>query len=169
MKRSAVLIAVLIALRIPYVYVSVHRPGYNWTWGGEATSIAHAIYQGQGFASPYFAVTGPTAQQPPIFPYMMGKLAQLLGGMEPAERAVLALNLIFSAAAGLVLIAIGKRWNLGLLPGWLWALLPLLGWTESAYVWSTALYTLSLTALIALILRLPRNLWLAGLFAGTTL
>ena len=53
-------------------------------------SIANAIVSGQGFASPYFEETGPTAQQTPAFPYFIAALYYIGGGsMDFAVRALL--------------------------------------------------------------------------------
>ena len=114
-------------------------------------SIASAIVGGQGFSSPYWVETGPTAQQTPGFPYFLAVLYYLGGGsMDFAIRALAGLNVVFSALTCLTLIAIGNRLlpGRGNLFGWAWALLPILGFTEVVFFWDTALYTFIFTFLI---------------------
>src|SRR5215475_15823039 len=49
--------------------------GFGWEMGRVARSIA----QGQGFSNPYGGDTGPTAWEPPIYPYLMGGVFKLFG------------------------------------------------------------------------------------------
>jgi hypothetical protein len=91
-------------------------------------SIAGAIVNGQGFSSPYWAMTGPTAQQTPGFPYFLAALYYLGGdSMNFAIRALAGLNVVFSTLTCLILIAIGNRLRPGHgnLFGWAWAVLPI--------------------------------------------
>jgi hypothetical protein len=172
-----VIVLVAIALRAPFAISTLNQPGFNWRWGGEMFSIASAIVSGQGFSSPYWAETGPTAQQTPGFPYFLAVLYYVGGGsMDFAARALLGLNVIFSALNCVVLIAIGNRLRPGRgnLFGWAWAVLPILGFTEVVFLWDTALYTVILSLLIWLLMkiadvgRLGQFFWW-GILAGASL
>ena len=70
-RNAFVIVLVAMALRMPFAISVLHQPGVNWRWGGEMFSIANAIVSGQGFSSPYFQETGPTAQETPGFPYFL--------------------------------------------------------------------------------------------------
>lgn len=174
--RLATLLFVAILVRVPFALAVVHQPGFAWPWGGEQFQIAHAIALGHGFASPYGGATGPTAQQVPIFPYLVAGLATVGGSMDAAVRLVLALNVLWSSLTALVLVAIGNRVRsgAGLVAGWCWALAPIVGFPNVVYLWDTALYVLVLTVLAwALLATLERPssrrfaLW--GLAVGASL
>ena len=42
--------------------------GYGWEMG----RIGQSIALGHGFANPYGGLTGPTAWEPPLYPYLIG-------------------------------------------------------------------------------------------------
>ena len=130
-------------------------------------SIASAIVGGQGFSSPYWVETGPTAQQTPGFPYFLAALYYLGGGSTDfAIRALACLNVDFSALTCLTLIAIGNRLlpGRGNLFGWAWALLPILGFTEVVFFWDTALYTFIFTFLIWFLMKIVDDGSLSNFF-----
>lgn len=166
-----------IAIRVPFVLVTLHRSGFNWRWGGEMFSIASAIASGHGFSSPYWISTGPTAIVAPAFPYFVAGLCYIgNGSMEFAVRAVLWLNVLFSALICAPLIAIGNRYRPrgGNLFGWCWAAFPILGHTEVVYAWDTALFALVFSTVIWLLLKLKdegssRNFFWWGILVGASL
>ena len=166
-----------IATRVPFVLVTLHRPGFSWRWGGEMFSIASAIASGHGFSSPYWISTGPTTIVAPAFPYFVAGLCYIgNGSMEFAARALLWLNVLFSALICVPLIAIGNRYRLrgGNLFGWCWAAFPILGHTEAVYLWDTALFTLVLSTVIWLLLKLKDegpsgNFFWWGVLVGASL
>src|ERR1700694_5069228 len=49
--------------------------GFGWEMGRVARSIA----QGQGFSSPYEENTGPSAWEPPLYPYLMAGVFKVFG------------------------------------------------------------------------------------------
>jgi hypothetical protein len=153
-RRTVALVAILLVamlIRVPFALHLARQPGFAWTWGGEQFSIAHALVVGEGFSSPFGGVTGPTAQQVPVFPALVASLARLAGGsMEAAARAVLGLNLLWSGLTALVLVAVADRLRpgAGLAAGGLWAVIPSLGFSEVGFLWDTALYTCVLAALL---------------------
>src|SRR5215831_13703865 len=49
--------------------------GYGWEMG----RIGRSIALGQGFSNPYGDSTGPTAWEPPIYPYLIGDVFKLFG------------------------------------------------------------------------------------------
>ena len=140
-------------------------------------SIANAIVSGHGFSSPYFEETGPTALETPGFPYFLAVLYYIGGGsMDFAFRALIGLNVVFSALTCVVLIAIGNRLRPGHgnLFGWAWAVLPILGFSEVVFPWDTALYTFIFTLLIWLLMKIVdvarlTNFFWWGILAGASL
>lgn len=149
-RRWLALIFVAACLvRTPFVWLVIRTPGFSWRWGGEEFSIAAALADGQGFASPYGAPTGATAQQMPGFPALVALLGSVFG-MDHAAVLVLALNTICSSLTAFVLARLGERLvpGRGLIFAWGWALVPLLGFSEVWFLWDTALYMFVLTGLL---------------------
>ena len=48
-------------------------------FGWEMGWIARALAGGHGFSSPYFPITGPTAMQPPLYPWLLSLVFRLFG------------------------------------------------------------------------------------------
>jgi 4-amino-4-deoxy-L-arabinose transferase-like glycosyltransferase len=179
-KRASLIILILciaLAVRVPFALATLNLPGRNWHWGGEMFSIASCIVGGRGFGSPFWANTGATAQQTPGFPYFVAGLYYVGGrSMEFALKAIIILNLAFSALICLPIIGIGnklERQN-GLWFGLAWALLPIFGFTEIVYFWDTTIYTFTLTCLMFFLIVVVENSRLSaylawGIAAGLTL
>ena len=96
--------------------------------------------------------------------------------MDFAFRALIGLNVVFSALTCVVLIAIGNRLRPGHgnLFGWAWAVLPILGFSEVVFPWDTALYTFIFTLLIWLLMKIVdvarlANFFWWGILAGASL
>jgi len=51
----------------------------HFAFGWEMGRVARSIALGEGFSNPYDANTGPTAWEPPIYPYLMGAVFKLFG------------------------------------------------------------------------------------------
>lgn len=154
-------------------------PGFPPGWGGEMASVANSIAMGHGFASPYIVPTGSTALIPPVYPYLLSIFFKIFGQQsETAGFAALGLNVILSALVLVPLFVLTKRLfdrRAALIAVWLWALLPLSGYTDALYIWNTSLFTLALTTLIAFTLSLDKenirssHLVVYALFAGFTI
>src|SRR5436305_960426 len=66
------------------------RPGNdNFEFGWEMGRVARSIAQGHGFSSPYEGNTGPTAWEPPLYPYLMALVFKLFGIYSTASAWVL--------------------------------------------------------------------------------
>ncbi|MGB8834509.1 MAG: hypothetical protein WCC95_20335, partial [Candidatus Sulfotelmatobacter sp.] len=56
------------------------RPGEDhFGFGWEMGRVARSIALGQGFSNPYGGDTGPTAWEPPLYPYLMAGVFKLFG------------------------------------------------------------------------------------------
>ena len=138
----------------------------HWRFGGEAGRIARSIVQGEGFSSPFFAKTGPTALMTPVYIYLMAGVFKLFGIYSTYSALVLlSLNSLFSALTCLPVFFIARR-NFGdrvaFRAGWAWALFPFAIYFAADFVWPTVLTTLllSLLFLMALHLESSSRLWL---------
>jgi hypothetical protein len=127
-----VIVIAALALRIALMGVGhtyrISAAKDHWRFGAEIGRIARSLAQGHGFSSPYWAPTGPTAQQPPIYPYIVAAAFKLFGVYTPAAAfAILALNSLFSALTCVFILLIGRRAfgeTVGALAAWAWVFWP---------------------------------------------
>ncbi|MGH9524847.1 MAG: glycosyltransferase family 39 protein, partial [Terriglobales bacterium] len=138
------------------------RPGLasaHWEFGYEMGRIAHSIALGHGFGSPFHGWTGPTAWQPPLYPYLLAGIFRLFGVYSPASGLVaLALNCIAAGLSTLLIYRIadhigGKK--VALWSAWIWAVLPSMMDYAVFWAWETEITILLLLIAIWLTLTLP--------------
>jgi len=130
--------------------------------------IGRSLALGQGFANPFYGITGPTAWEPPLYPLLIGGVFRIFGIYTPASAFVLlAVNSLFAALTTLPIVSIAKRCfgeGVALWSAWTWALLPSMIFWSTRWVWETSLATFLLALLLALALALEvkdgRKLWL---------
>src|SRR5713226_3023997 len=105
------------------------RPGeVHFAFGCEMGRVARSIALGQGFSNPYGDSTGPTAWEPPLYPYLIGGVFKIAGVYSDASGWVLLIiNSLFTALTCIPIFLIASRvfgarvaaWS-----AWIWALLP---------------------------------------------
>src|ERR1700733_4460804 len=70
----------------------------NFGFGWEMGSIGAAIASGHGFSNPFGPATGPTAWEPPLYPYLVAGVFRVFGIYSRASAFVLlTVNSVFSA------------------------------------------------------------------------
>ena len=130
----------------------------NFGFGWEMGRIARSLAARQGFSNPFHAVTGPTAWEPPLYPYLIAGVFKIFGIYTNASAFVLlTLNSLFSALTCIPIFLIAKRCfgeKVAVASAWTWALLPYVMYWCTRWVWETSLSAL----LIALIFLLTLNL-----------
>ena len=137
----------------------------NFSFGWEMGRIAASLASGHGFSSPFGPPTGPTAWEPPLYPYLMAGVFQVFGIYTRASAFVLlTLNSFFSALTCVPIFLTARRMfseKVGVGAAWAWALLPnVIFWCTRA-VWETSLSALLLATVFWLALRLEeRDGWL---------
>ena len=137
----------------------------NFSFGWEMGRIAASLASGHGFSSPFGPLTGPTAWEPPLYPYLMAGVFQAFGIYTKASAFVLlTLNSFFSALTCIPIFLIGRRMfseKVAIGAAWAWALLPnVMFWCTRA-VWETSLSALLLATAFWLALTLEeRDSWL---------
>ncbi len=143
----------------------------NFSFGWEMGRIGASLASGHGFSSPFGPPTGPTAWEPPLYPYLVCGVFRVFGVYSRASAFVLlTLNSTFSALTCLPIFLIARRmfseW-VAVGSTWAWALLPnVIFWCTRA-VWETSLAALLLTTIIWLALTLEdRDGWLPWLQFG---
>ena len=176
-KRTAIWGIFIIACLTRLTVVTLKQPAFNGRWGGEMAAIAASLASGEGFSSPYGGNTGPTAFEPPTYPFVLSYIFRLFGIYSPASAQVaLVLGSILSAAVCFPLLKLGSRISsreMGVLACAFWALWPLAGYTDALFIWNTSLSVLLVTWFLAWLLALEqdsdrsRQSWLGfGLLTG---
>jgi hypothetical protein len=168
------LAAFLIRVGVSWQLISTNQDRF-YKASEEQARIAWAVASGHGFSSPWpNTPLEPTAQQPPIYPYLLAGIFRLTGAYTRASLTIaLCLNAIFASLTAVLIYRIGKSYFsdfAGLLSAWVWAC-----WIYevvlSAKLWESSLSALCLTAgiwLLPTLVETQRLLpWIGfGLLAG---
>ena len=164
-----------------FVYPTALNPARDyWRFGGEAGRIARSLATGQGYSSPYFANTGPTAWLAPVFPLLLAGVFKLFGVYtKGAALAILSFDCLLSALTCIPVFLMARRTfdsRAANLAGWIWVFFPYSINFATSFIWDTTLSTLLMALLFLAALRLedarPPRWWkwfafgaLAGLAA----
>ncbi len=130
----------------------------NFSFGWEMGQIAASIASGHGFSSPFGPPTGPTAWEPPLYPYIVAEVFRGFGIFSKSSAIVLlAINSVFSALTCIPIFLIARRIfsdKVAVGSAWAWALLPnVMFWCTKA-IWETSLAALLLSLVFWLALSL---------------
>src|SRR5215472_6599283 len=96
------MVVVGFALRFGYIVLDhtykFKAQDNNFSFGFEMGRIGRAIATSHGFADPFEGHTGPTAWEPPVYPYLIGGVFKILGIYSDASAWVLlSINSLFTA------------------------------------------------------------------------
>jgi len=115
----------------------------NFSFGFEMGRIGRSLAEGHGFSSPFSGETGPTAWEPPLYPFLIAGTFNVFGVYTRASAfALLSINSLFSALTCIPIFLIARRcfservavWSV-----WTWALLPNVIFWCTRWVWETSL------------------------------
>src|ERR1051325_6223846 len=130
--------------------------GFSFGW--EMGRIGRAVATGQGFANPFDGQTGPTAWEPPLYPYLIGGIFRLAGVYTHASAfLLLSINSIFSALTCIPIFLIARKCfseKVAVWTAWTWALLPSVMYWCTRWVWETSLAALLLGVIFWLTLQM---------------
>ena len=130
----------------------------NFGFGWEMGRIGASLASGHGFSSPFGPVTGPTAWEPPLYPYLTAGVFLLFGIYSKAAAFVLlTMNSAFSALTCIPIFLIARRIfseKVAVGSAWAWSLLPNVMFWCTRWVWETSLSALLLTTVLWLALNL---------------
>ena len=133
----------------------------NFSFGWEMGRIGRSLAQGQGFSNPFSETTGPTAWEPPLYPFLIAGVFKLFGIYTHASALVLlGINSLFSALTCIPIFLIAKRCfdeKLAIWTGWLWAVMPPVMYWCTRWVWETSLAALLLALIFWLTLDLEER------------
>jgi 4-amino-4-deoxy-L-arabinose transferase-like glycosyltransferase len=146
----------------------VRAPGSILPFGAEICSIADHIVRGQGFSSPFYGDTGPTAWIAPVYPYLCALVFRIFGIFSVASALVLlCIQCLIAAATGVTIEALGRRTlgsQVGFCAAWIWALSPIFFRWPVSWIWDFTATAFLLSAAFILTLDLAekntRKLWL---------
>jgi 4-amino-4-deoxy-L-arabinose transferase-like glycosyltransferase len=131
--------------------------GFGWEMG----RIGQSIAVGQGFGNPFDLTTGPTAWEPPLYPYLIGGVFRILGVYSHASSLVLlTINSLFSALTCIPMLLIAQRCfgeKLAVCSAWTWALLPYVTYWCTRWVWETSLSALLVSTIFWLALTMEER------------
>ena len=141
--------------------------GFGWEMGRLGASLA----SGHGFSNPFGPATGPTAWEPPLYPYLTAGVFLVFGIYSKASAFVLlTMNSVFSALTCVPLFLIARRIfseKVAIGSAWAWALLPNVMFWCTRWIWETSLSALLLTTIFWLALTLEdREGWLPWIEFG---
>jgi 4-amino-4-deoxy-L-arabinose transferase-like glycosyltransferase len=155
--RTVLLMVVLaMAIRlavIPFLVGSFTDPARDyWNFGCEEGRIATSIASGDGFSSPLFGKTGPTAWSAPVYPYLLAGVFRTFGIHTHASASViLMLNVLFSALTCIPIYFMTRRTfgeSAALWAGWIWVVFPYAIYFSVGYMWGHALDALMLALVL---------------------
>ena len=130
----------------------------NFGFGWEIGRVAASVASGHGFGNPFGSPTGPTAWEPPLYPYLTAGVFLVFGIYTKASAFVLlTLNSIFSALTCVPIFRIGRRVfssKVAIGAAWAWALLPNVMFWSTRWVWETSLSAFLLAIIFWLTLTL---------------
>ncbi len=128
--------------------------GYGWEMG----RIGESIASGRGFANPYGGLTGPTAWEPPLYPYLIGGVFKIFGiYSDTSAWVLLAFNSLCTALTSIPIFFIARRTmgeRVALWSAWTWALLPYAMYWSLHWIWDASLTPLLLSLIFWVALEL---------------
>jgi hypothetical protein len=152
----ALILLIALGARVSYAWNQEHKLRADLVglvpFLNETGNIAYSLAAGQGFSSPYWQETGPTAWLTPIYPALVAVIFKIFG-IHTAHSffAIVFLNVVFSTATCVPVFCIGKRvGGLGVASGagWLWALFPNAIMIPYEWVWDTSLAALLMAIIL---------------------
>ena len=135
------------------------RPGNDhFEFGWEMGRVARSIAQGHGFSNPYEGNTGPSAWEPPPYPYLMAGVFKLFGVYSTASAwMLLGLNSLFATLNSIPIYLITRRTfgeRVAMWSAYAWALNPYVWYWSIHWIWDTTFTPLVLTSIFLLALVL---------------
>jgi hypothetical protein len=162
-----VIIIVALAIRIvvvvftyrdlPFAEEYLSHAQFGWEMGW----IARALASGHGFSSPYYPWSGPTAMQPPLYPFLLSLVFRLFGIYSIASGfVILSINSLLSALT-CIPIYFSAKYSLGArgakIAAWIWALYPFAIYFSAGRVWEYALTGLLFTTCFCIAQRIHHS------------
>jgi 4-amino-4-deoxy-L-arabinose transferase-like glycosyltransferase len=130
----------------------------HFEFGWEMGRVGRSIALGQGFSSPYDGNTGPTAWEPPLYPYLIGGVFKIFGVYTPASAWVLlSINSLLATLTCIPIFFIAHKVFAEQIAPWsayAWALNPYVWYWSVRWIWDTTFTPLLLACLLLIALEL---------------
>jgi 4-amino-4-deoxy-L-arabinose transferase-like glycosyltransferase len=156
----------------------------NFGFGFEMGRVGRSIALGHGFSSPYEGNTGPSAWEPPLYPYLIGGVFKIFGVYTYASAWVLlSINSLFAALTTLPVYWIAHRSfgpRVALWSARTWVLNPYVWYWSIHWIWDTTFTPLVLALIFLVALEMEQwpgwrgwalfgALWGVGALANPTM
>jgi 4-amino-4-deoxy-L-arabinose transferase-like glycosyltransferase len=156
----------------------------NFGFGFEMGRVGRSVALGQGFSSPYEGHTGPSAWEPPLYPYLIGGVFKVFGVYTYASAWVLlSINSLLAALTTIPVYLIAHRSfgpRVALWSARTWALNPYVWYWSIHWIWDTTLTPLVLALIFLVALEMEQwpgwrgwalfgALWGVGALANPTM
>ncbi len=157
--------AIAFLLRVAWILIGhtykIKPTDENFGFGWEMGRIAASLASGHGFSNQFGPPTGPTAWEPPLYPYLTAGVFLVFGIYSKASAFVLlTLNSGCSALTCVPIFKIARRIfseKVAVGSAWAWALLPNVMFWCTRWIWETTLSALLLATAVWLTLRLQER------------
>jgi len=130
----------------------------DFGFGFEMGRIGRSIAQGHGFSSPYEGETGPSAWEPPLYPYLIGGVFKVFGIYSLASAWVLlSINSVFATLTTIPIFWIAHRTfgtRIAVWSAYAWALCPYVWYWSIHWIWDTTFTPLVLACVFLVALEL---------------
>jgi 4-amino-4-deoxy-L-arabinose transferase-like glycosyltransferase len=130
----------------------------NFGFGFEMGRVGRSIAQGQGFASPYEGNTGPSAWEPPLYPFLIGGVFKLFGIYTVASAWVLlGINSLLATLTTVPVFWIAHGTfseRVAVWSAFAWSLNPYVWYWSIHWIWDTTFTPLILTCIFLIALEL---------------
>lgn len=175
------LMLVALAIRMVIVFFSYRElpdaDKFYEQFGWEMGWVARALASGHGFSSPYFPWSGPTAMQPPLYPFLLSLVFRIFGVYSLTSAfVILSINSLLSTL-NCIPIYFSAEYSLGRRAGFVaaavWALYPFSIYFSAGRVWEYTLTGILFTTSFCIAQRIHRTAnpmaWIGwGALAGLT-
>jgi 4-amino-4-deoxy-L-arabinose transferase-like glycosyltransferase len=161
------------------------RPGEdNFGFGFEMGRVGRSIALEQGFSNPYGGNTGPSAWEPPLYPYLIGGVFKIFGVYTYASAWVLlSINSLLASITTIPVYLIAQRTfgaRVALWAARAWALNPYVWYWSIHWIWDTTFTPLMLALIFLVALEMEQwpgwrgwivfgSLWGVGALANPTM
>jgi 4-amino-4-deoxy-L-arabinose transferase-like glycosyltransferase len=130
----------------------------NFGFGFEMGRIGRSIAEGHGFSSPYEGNTGPSAWEPPLYPFLIGGVFKVFGVYSLASAWILlSINSLFATLTTIPIFWIAHRTfgeRIAIWSAYFWALNPYIWYWSIHWIWDTTFTPLVLACIFLVALEL---------------
>ena len=135
------------------------RPGNdNFEFGWEMGRIGRSIALGQGFSNPYEGNTGPSAWEPPLYPFLIVEVFKVFGVYSMASaRVLLSINSLFATLTCIPIFLIARKTfgeGIAKCSAYAWGLNPYVWYWSVHWIWDTTFTPFILACIFLLALEL---------------